>query len=64
MKTLFLIWVLLFAGVSCTSYSQLPKNPEDVKPLQVGETVPDMTIKTIDGQHISLKALMQKKHTF
>jgi len=63
MKTLIVIWILVFAGVSCTSYSQLPKNPEDVQPLKVGQTIPDVNIKTIDGQQISLKVLIHKKPT-
>lgn len=63
MKLQFVIWMLLFAGISCTSYSQLPKNPEDAQPLPVGEKVPDVNVKTIDGNLVNLATLLKLKPT-
>ena len=63
MKTRIVLWILVFAGVSCTSYSQLPKNPEDVQPLQVGERIPDVKVKTIDGNLVDLVTLLKQKPT-
>ena len=63
MKPQFIIWILLFAGISCTSYSQLPENAEDVQPLNVGETIPDIKVRTMEGETVSLSNLLRKKPT-
>lgn len=63
MKLQIVIWILVFAGVSCSSYSQLPKNPEDVQPLQVGERIPDVKVRNIDGNLIDMATLLKQKPT-
>ena len=61
MRPQYIIWMLFFAGLSCTSYSQLPENVEDVQPLQVGETIPETTVRTIEGEPVSLLKLIKGK---
>jgi len=63
MKTRMIAWLFLFSAFSCTSYSQLPENAEDVQPLQVGDVIPETTLKTVDGELVSLSKLINDKPT-
>ncbi len=63
MKPQFIIWILLFTGISCSTHSQLPDNAEDVHPLQVGETIPESIVKTVDGDPVNLSTLISNKPT-
>ncbi len=56
-------WLFLFSAISCTSYSQLPENAEDVQPLQVGDVIPETTLKTVDGVLVNLSKLVNSKPT-
>ncbi len=44
-------------------FAQLPANPEDISPLLIGEKLPDITIKNIDGKEISTSTLWAGKNT-
>ncbi len=63
MKTHFLIGLsaLLFAFVSPSA--EVPLKPEDISPLLVGETIPDVSLLTMDGKTVSLRAEVSKKPT-
>jgi len=63
MKLQLIIWILLFAGISCSTQSQLPENAEDVQPLKVGETIPEISIRTMEGESVSLSTFLSKKPT-
>ncbi len=63
MKTRMIAWLFLFSAISCTSYSQLPENAEDVQPLQVGDVIPETTLKTVDGVLVNLSKLVNSKPT-
>ncbi|TSA28867.1 MAG: AhpC/TSA family protein [Bacteroidetes bacterium] len=63
MKRDLTILSILLIFLSLQGFSQLPKNPEDVKPLKVGEAVPAITLKSISESAISLKNLLREKPT-
>lgn len=50
--------LLAFAGVS-----EIPQKPEDISPLLIGETIPDVRLQTVAGQSVSLLAEVAKKPT-
>jgi peroxiredoxin len=63
MKNYLLIGLsaLLLAFVS--PLPDIPGKPEDISPLLVGETIPDVTLVTMAGQPVNLKAEVAKKPT-
>ncbi len=63
MKPQLIIWILLFAGLSCSTHSQLPENAEDVQPLKVGEIIPDINVRTMAGESVSFSKLLSSKPT-
>ena len=42
---------------------EIPQKPEDISPLLVGETIPDLSVAGIDGKAVNLKAEVAKKPT-
>jgi peroxiredoxin len=43
--------------------SQIRDKAEDVTPILIGSTVPNVTVKTVDGSPVSLAALLMQKPT-
>jgi thiol-disulfide isomerase/thioredoxin len=63
MKSLFVLSVLLVGFVAATPLSDVPEKPEGVKPLLIGQTIPDITLATVEGGTVSLRAEVAKKPT-
>lgn len=61
MKNTILFALLLLVNTSLLA--QLPENPEDVSPLLVGETMPDVQVTTLDGQSVNFLELVKAKPT-
>jgi len=43
--------------------TDVPTKPEDISPLLIGETIPDVKLLTVAGESVSLKAEVAKKPT-
>ncbi len=56
-----IVFVLLASFVNAQQL--LPKTATDVAPLLIGESIPAITLKTIDNQDVALSDLFQKKRT-
>lgn len=62
-------FILLLTGlfVVLTAFTRfdavIPDKPEDISPLLVGETIPDVNLVTVAGETIALKAEIAKKPT-
>lgn len=63
MKSLFVLSLLLVGFVAATPLPDVPEKPEDVKPLLIGQTIPDITFATVEGATVSLRAEVAKKPT-
>ncbi len=59
-KLSLLLVCLLISGVA---FAQLPANAEDVSPLLIGEKLPDVTVRNIEGKEISSNSLWAGKNT-
>ncbi|GAB3773480.1 peroxiredoxin-like family protein [Spirosoma horti] len=58
----------LFIGLSVlllafTTGDSIPQKPEDISPLLIGETIPDVRLQSVDNQSISLLSEVAKKPT-
>ena len=64
MKAILLL-ISLFLGFAAftPADSVIPDKPEDISPLLVGETVPDVNLMTVSGQPTALKTEIAKKPT-
>ncbi len=51
---------LLFAF---TTGDSIPQKPEDISPLLIGETIPDIRLQSVGGQTVSLSGEVAKKPT-
>lgn len=61
MKTLFTLSVLsLLTFVPTVDF---PTKPEDISPLLIGETIPDVRVLNLDGQPVSLRTEVARKPT-
>ena len=61
MKIVLLTISLLWSSIS---YVQLlPVKPEDISPLLVGETIPNMNVQTIEGKVVNIASLLHTKKT-
>ncbi len=63
MKTLLLTSLLAALFAFSPAVSDIPQNPEDISPLLVGETIPDVSLKTVSGELLNLRAEVAKKPT-
>jgi peroxiredoxin len=60
---------VLFAGFIAALFAftsaltDIPQKPEDISPLLIGETIPDLKLLTMDGVSFDLKAEVAKKPT-
>lgn len=71
MKFLFVVFFSLFA-IACTTHSKtevaqtvidVPLRAEDVRPLLVGATIPDVNLHSIEGKTVSLQSLLDGRPT-
>jgi peroxiredoxin len=59
-----ILCIALLAIVSLVNaQNELPKTATDISPLLIGEKIPDITLKSIDNEDVSLAALFNKKRT-
>lgn len=58
-----LSFVLLAIGLMVNAQNDLPKSATDAAPLLIGEKIPNITLKTIDNNSVSLETLFSKKKT-
>lgn len=58
-----LSFVLLVIGLIVNAQNDLPKSATDAAPLLIGEKIPNITLKTIDNNSVSLETLFSKKKT-
>jgi peroxiredoxin len=61
-RVLFAVFAVM-ALLPLTGRAELPMAPEKVQPLAKGVAVPDVTLKTIDGKSLALKAETGAKPT-
>ncbi len=59
------IALFLMLCLSATSFlkAQLPEKSEDVSPLLIGETIPNVQVGTMDGKTVALHDLLKDKPT-
>jgi peroxiredoxin len=55
--------VITYLILNVVAFAQLPANPEDISPLLIGEKLPDVTIKDMNGKEISTGSLWSGKKT-
>ncbi|MFL9831842.1 peroxiredoxin-like family protein [Flavobacterium sp. ST-87] len=55
--------VLLVIGFAGNAQSGLPQEATDIAPLLIGEKIPNSTLKSIDGNAVSLKTVLGRKRT-
>ncbi len=55
--TITFVFAIAYAG---SSNKTIAEKAEDVQPLKVGDSIPDGTVKTMDGKEVSLRSLIQK----
>ena len=63
MKNLFLLSMLTLLPFWGEVLAQLPEKAEDVSPLLVGETFPDVEVKTTEGTAVSFHTIIKEKPT-
>lgn len=54
--------VLLFSLVHLAQ-AQVPTQPKDIAPLLIGEMVPNVSLKNIDGKEVNFKSIYEAKKT-
>lgn len=57
------ITILSLVLMNTLAFAQLPANPEDVSPLLIGEKLPDVTVRNLEGKEISSNSLWAGKNT-
>ncbi len=62
MKNILYIALLLF-GIVMNAQTELPEGATDIAPLLIGEKIPDVKLKSIDNEEVSLVQLLHKKRT-
>lgn len=56
--------LLLVAIFSITTFSQeVPNSPADVNPILVNSTIPDVMVKTIESEDVTLRSVVAEKPT-
>ena len=61
MKSLLIFFSL--CQLTTSIGAQVPLKPEDISPLLIGEDIPDVTLKNLNGEDVDLKPLFRKKKT-
>lgn len=60
MRTIPFIILILCFGLY-TGMAQVPENPEDISPLLISEKIPEISIKSIEGESVSILELLNRK---
>jgi len=60
---LFLGILLSFSFLSTAAAQSYAEDAADVKPILTGTYIPDAMVKTVEGEHISIKKLVHKQPT-
>ncbi|MBK8516867.1 MAG: AhpC/TSA family protein [Saprospiraceae bacterium] len=56
--------LITFLGLTASlAKAQIPEKPEDISPLLIGESIPDVTLWDAENQAISLAAILKAKPT-
>lgn len=55
--------ILLGIAISAEAQSSYAEKATDVTPVLTGTTIPDATVKTVDGESVKIKDLVSKKPT-
>lgn len=63
MKNKILFAILLPIAFNTTLMAQLPSNAEDISPLLIGETIPDVLVTTLEGEETNFHDLIKEKPT-
>lgn len=63
MKNAFFTLSFLFFSVLASAQTELPKTATDISPLLIGEKIPNLTLKSVDGNDINLSDAFSKKRT-
>lgn len=58
-----LLALLSMLSVLFTTAADIPAKPDDISPLLIGETIPDVPVLTMTGQSVSLRSEVAKKPT-
>ncbi len=59
-RAVMMVCGLLFAGAALAEVN-VPDSAEDIEPIQVGQAVPDVTLKNTEGQAVKLADLVKLK---
>lgn len=62
-KTILTLVVIALFTSAFRLGDPVPQKPEDVSPLLIGETIPEVTLKGVDNKEVDLKGLVAKKPT-
>ncbi len=54
---------LLVVGFMGSAQNNLPQSATDIAPLLIGEKIPNSTLKSVDGEAVSLESVLNKKRT-
>ena len=55
-----LITLVLFS-LTTIAFSQISDKPEDISPLLIGEQIPNVNLKNVDGKAIETNTIFNKK---
>ncbi|QZT37026.1 AhpC/TSA family protein [Halosquirtibacter xylanolyticus] len=53
--------IVLFLFMAQLTSAQLPKDPKDISPLLIGENIPKVSVKKVDGTDIPMKDVLNSK---
>lgn len=53
----------LFCGIIANAQTNLPKTETDISPLLIGEQIPNLILKSVDGNDVNLSEIFSKKKT-
>ena len=62
-KLIFLLSILLITGAFTLDRTNVPDKPEDISPLLIGENIPEVSLKNLDGKIVSLNKIVKEKPT-
>lgn len=63
MKKFTLLLLSAFFAVSLFAQNTLPQQPEDISPLLIGETIPNETVTSVEGQKLAFNSILNDKPT-
>lgn len=62
-KSLTFLALIVFLGSFTFYLSELPTKPEDISPLLIGESIPQVKLNTMENKSVSLNELVSQKPT-